>query len=306
LSGHAHAKAADSAEVKKLASLLERADALVIGPGLGRDKRVMDVAAEAIRMAGAMGLPTVIDGDALYLVSQQPDVVKGHTAAILTPNPVEFQRLVDAVTGKGGSGASASASSAKSQPRQAGDKRDHAAASSDGNASGTPQDDEEADAAAALSRALGGVAILRKGSRDIAVASTGAGAAEAEVAIVVGGGSPRRCGGQGDVLAGTLGTMLAWARRAGAFPSKSKGSGEHNSTSSSSLSSSSTSPHRLSPREALVACGYGAALLTRRAAAMAFSKHHRAMTTPDLIAELGGAFEDVFPDTLYQGGAADD
>ena len=59
----------------------------------------------------------------------------------------------------------------------------------------------------ALSIALGGVAVLKKGAVD--VLSVGE-----EVLLIHARGSPRRCGGQGDILAGCLGVALSWATQA--------------------------------------------------------------------------------------------
>ena len=76
-----------------------------------------------------------------------------------------------------------------------------------------------------VSRALGGVTILQKGAQDIICTNTG-GSSEADarvskvdasenteeqVAVDVPGGL-KRCGGQGDILSGTVGTALAWGK----------------------------------------------------------------------------------------------
>lgn len=58
----------------------------------------MQLAAKvALRLARQAGLYVVIDADGLWLVQNEPDVVKGYKRCILTPNVVEFQRLCDAV-----------------------------------------------------------------------------------------------------------------------------------------------------------------------------------------------------------------
>jgi ADP-dependent NAD(P)H-hydrate dehydratase / NAD(P)H-hydrate epimerase len=64
---------------------LGRADALVIGPGMGREAETLALAAS---VAGC-GLPAVIDADAL-----QPEVVRaGKAARIVTPHAGEFARI---------------------------------------------------------------------------------------------------------------------------------------------------------------------------------------------------------------------
>ena len=59
----------------------------------------------------------------------------------------------------------------------------------------------------ALSLALGGVIVFRKGESDLITSGT-------DVYAMHGSkGSPRRCGGQGDILAGSLGTAYYWATK---------------------------------------------------------------------------------------------
>lgn len=76
------------AAAEDIARVFPRIDALVIGPGLGRDEAVHEVTRALIRRAIEADLPLVLDGDALYLVSQEPDVIKGYANAVLTPNAV--------------------------------------------------------------------------------------------------------------------------------------------------------------------------------------------------------------------------
>ncbi|KUF88939.1 C-factor [Phytophthora nicotianae] len=79
--------------VERIAQVLPRLDSLVIGPGLGRDASVQEIARKVIAKAREANLPLVLDGDALYLVSVDPDTVKGYRNAILTPNAMEYARL---------------------------------------------------------------------------------------------------------------------------------------------------------------------------------------------------------------------
>lgn len=79
-------------------------------------------------------------------------------------------------------------------------------------------------------------------------------------------GSPRRCGGQGDVLSGILASFVAWAEQ-------------------------SDSP----TKHALIAASLGACMATRKGAHIAFERNKRSMTTPDLIACIGEAMEELFP-----------
>lgn len=68
-----------------------RADALLIGPGLGRDEDAKAVLAGAL----ARNLPAVLDADALVLLG--PDMLAGHAAArIATPHDGELAALAGA------------------------------------------------------------------------------------------------------------------------------------------------------------------------------------------------------------------
>lgn len=69
----------------------------VIGPGMGRDPATLSFAEKFIEKAKSLEKPLVIDGDALFLVSQKPDIVKGCSRFILTPNGGEFMRLQDSL-----------------------------------------------------------------------------------------------------------------------------------------------------------------------------------------------------------------
>ena len=63
--------------------------------------------------------------------------------------------------------------------------------------------DAERNPVARIRRALGNPIILLKGRTDIITNGT-------EVRTCSEEGSPRRCGGQGDLLAGALATFVAW------------------------------------------------------------------------------------------------
>jgi len=250
-----------AADADAWTALLSRMQVVVVGPGLGRDPVTLAHLPALVRGVAAAGLPLIIDGDGLYAVSRNPSLLAGVRDVVLTPNGGEFARLVEAFV------------------------------------PGMPAD--HGDAAAALSATLPGVVVVRKGARDeiwltpraataaanatIAAASAptpaGAGGGDlvmssspaegGHVVIVEDAGCPRRCGGQGDILAGALATWVAWARR------YARVHGE---------------PLQPLLQEAAAA----AASLTRAAGAAAFRKHGRATTAPDIIAQLGPAFAELF------------
>ncbi len=72
--------------LEQVAAAAERATALAIGPGLGRDPETLSLAMEIVK---ASAVPLVVDADAL-----QPDIVRAGTAPrILTPHAGEFSRI---------------------------------------------------------------------------------------------------------------------------------------------------------------------------------------------------------------------
>ncbi|MBS7458717.1 NAD(P)H-hydrate dehydratase [Coralloluteibacterium stylophorae] len=70
-----------------LSPLLERADVLALGPGLGKGDWGRALYARAL----AAGLPLVVDADALNLLAEAPQALRD---AVLTPHPGEAARLL--------------------------------------------------------------------------------------------------------------------------------------------------------------------------------------------------------------------
>ena len=79
----------------ELKSILSRLHTLVIGPGLGRQDYMQSQAKLAVRLAREHDMYLVIDADGLWMIQQDPDIIRGYTKAILTPNVVEFKRLCE-------------------------------------------------------------------------------------------------------------------------------------------------------------------------------------------------------------------
>ena len=77
--------------------MLPRLHVLVIGPGLGRDSAMQETCARVIAEARKQKIPFVLDADGLMLATQRPELVRGCTECILTPNVVEFGRLAEAM-----------------------------------------------------------------------------------------------------------------------------------------------------------------------------------------------------------------
>ncbi|KAI8591144.1 Ribokinase-like protein [Geranomyces variabilis] len=136
-----------------------------------------------------------------------------------------------------------------------------------------PFEDKDKDTAAQnLSKALGNVTILQKAGKDII--SNGN-----EVIECSAEGSPRRCGGQGDLLSGACATFLAWGKN---YQAKAW---DH--------PADPVLDKEFETRLPLVAA-WAACLLARSCSKAAFAKHRRAMTTSDLIEQIGPVFQSVF------------
>lgn len=216
----------------RIVQMLPRLDSLVIGPGLGRDASVQEITRQVLVKAKEVNLPVILDGDALYLVSLEPNTVKGYRNAILTPNAMEYARLC--VTTRLLSSIDV-AQAAKIPPDQ-------------------------------LSKALGYPVILQKGSVDTF--------SDGKITLTNEEfGSPRRCGGQGDILSGAIGTFAAWAKQA-------------------NLDDYEGNP--------LLFAVYGGSLLTRASSNVAFKEHQRSMTAPDVLCKIGKGFVKAFPDSSMQ------
>ena len=154
----------------------------------------------------------------------------GYSRAVITPNAMEFSRLVKAVL-----------------------QRDVAPC-----VSPDPRLVED------LANSMGNITVLHKGAPDLI--SNGRVTEEC-----VAGGSPRRCGGQGDVLSGTLATFLHWSTKAGDCPE---------------------------PGPEIVAA-WGAARLTRGCAEQAYRQSGRSSTTSDMITVIHQEFARLYESETF-------
>jgi ATP-dependent NAD(P)H-hydrate dehydratase len=141
--------------------------------------------------------------------------------------------------------------------------------------------------ASLISKALGGVLIVQKGPTDVIASNTTGAAADpaashvpadgaealAEAVEVDVEGGLKRCGGQGDILSGTIGAFLAWGKchEEGAF-------GEH----------------KIPTSKIPLLAAVGGSMVTRTASRRAFIREGRALVTQDMLGEVGSAFAEVF------------
>ncbi|MBO5546941.1 MAG: NAD(P)H-hydrate dehydratase [Bacteroidales bacterium] len=74
---------------------LDRFDAIAVGPGLGRQPQTAGALGKLLREASALGIPMVLDADALNILSANPKLLDAIPAgSVLTPHAGELQRLV--------------------------------------------------------------------------------------------------------------------------------------------------------------------------------------------------------------------
>ncbi|KAK4587151.1 hypothetical protein RGQ29_024037 [Quercus rubra] len=118
-----------------------------------------------------------------------------------------------------------------------------------------------------LAKGIGSITILRKGKSDL----ISDGETVKSVSIY---GSPRRCGGQGDILSGSVAVFLSWAR-------------QRLSAAEGDLPISKINP-------TVLGCIAGSALM-RKAASLAFQNKKRSTLTSDIIECLGKSLEDICP-----------
>ena len=238
----ADADAADAARrgvVDAVLKWLPAVNVLIIGPGLGRDPLVLSCLRDILGHARRLDLPCVVDGDGLQLVNAAPEVVRGNARVVLTPNVVEFARLYEHVLGE------------KDRPPQR-DDVDEDALGDEIRVSIDSGADDADSALVRLAASLRVGAVVEKGPEDhVATADGATGIVHASTRDCL-----RRCGGQGDVLAGVTGIFALWAARSNMD---------------------------------LLAASLAASFVTRQAASFAFAEHGRAMSTSDIIAHLPAA-----------------
>lgn len=73
----------------------ERADAVVLGPGIGDDPGSLELVGQVYRRLAEKGKPLVVDADALKALAEGEKLPR-HPRAVLTPHAGEFQRLAGA------------------------------------------------------------------------------------------------------------------------------------------------------------------------------------------------------------------
>lgn len=231
---------------------LPRLHALVIGPGLGRDKTVL---ANVEKLIGTLRkqenpVPLVVDADGLFLVTEKPDIIKQYGNCILTPNVMEFERLYEKVTGT-----KVNEQEKEKHPKQIAQR---------------------------LAQELQ-VNIFMKGHLDTLCSHNNHEPIQCGI-----DGSPRRCGGQGDLLAGALVTCYYWTIK------------NRDKIESSSSTNSDRSPKSLHRQGSAIqadsaqVAAYAASTLIRTSCHSVFNKLGRSMISVDVLKEIGPTFNRLF------------
>lgn len=218
--------------VKQVVPYLDRLHVLVIGPGLGRCPLVFAATARIIEEAKAQNLALVLDADALFFltVDEYKNILKEYENVVLTPNVVEYKRLIKA----------------------------HA----DGNCEGTDRDQNDHGF-------LGkGSIMIKKGAEDEIIGQAKDSTVARSLMVCRETGGLKRSGGLGDILAGTVATFLGWQ-----VILKSRGEQDED-------------------KDRAMPC-WSACCVTKRATNAAFEAKRRAMTAPDVLAEIGPAMIDM-------------
>ena len=261
--------------MERVTPWLHRMDALVVGPGLGRDPTMSEIAKRIIAFAHERDVPLVIDADGLRVLMEDQGLIReGHV--VLTPNKAELDRFSAQIAGS----------------------------------RGDPPPTTTIARARYVTSQLDGPVVVAKGEADIValdviVESTDGAAMPYRRHLVCDEpGSPRRCGGQGDVLAGAIAVFLAWATRSKeaecAVVRRIAGmDADVDADMEDLIANAGEGPdfalHPSLASAVSVVAAYAGCLVTRVAARAAFGRKRRSMLATDVIEELGDTMQRLFP-----------
>ncbi|NXE64291.1 NNRD dehydratase, partial [Calcarius ornatus] len=230
---------------------LPRLHSVVIGPGLGRDEVLLENAKGIIEKSKMKGIPIIIDAVSIFFISVSGLTLKNLFSKcsycvlqdglwLISQQPSLIQGYQRAIL----------------TPNYMEFSRLYEAMLRD------PVDSSDHHGCVLrLSQAMGNLTVVQKGERDLI--SDGE-----KVLVCSHEGSSRRCGGQGDLLSGSLGVLAHWAFVAGA--------------------------EKTNGQNPFLVAAFGACSLTRQSNQQAFQKFGRSMTASDMVSEVGTAFNKLF------------
>jgi ATP-dependent NAD(P)H-hydrate dehydratase len=242
--------------------ILSRMDAMVIGPGLGRDRVMWACAKKCFEVARHRNIPVVFDADALFMIDtssawsedNEMEKYKWHNGyVVFTPNVREYTYGFDP-NNPCGTTMSHVRSFLELERRDGIRHSGHRIYPS----------------------------ILAKGVDDIYVHLDGSQEGPIKFGNIP--GSKKRCGGQGDILSGVLAVFLAW--------SAEQYRREFEQRDAEHATIEEVKDHFR--RSSKLAC-FCASKLTREAARRAYEKQKRSLQSSDILLELPSALEDLFP-----------
>lgn len=263
---------------------LKRIHSIIIGPGLGRNENIMVSTSKIITQSLLYNIPIVLDGDGLWLISQikYRDLLltnnnndNNKNNIILTPNAMEFRRLwinyilkqdINSKLDKNNQIYIPPFDTIDLFEKLTSSKKDEKEEKSNDNLlkcdeilSCSEFDNiQHIHDTAKLSKALGGITILRKGAIDIITNGN-------KFILISKPYSLRRCGGQGDILSGIIGLWLYWCKQ-----------------------------YKQDDDNCIIAA-YAGSYLMRHFAVEAFNKYKRSTLTTDMIDCIPNVMQREFP-----------
>ena len=85
-------EALDRKSIPEMEWIIERADTVLVGPGLGREEEIENTVLELVKICKTEGKSLVVDADAIKAVGKDVDVIK-NSRAVITPHAGEFFNL---------------------------------------------------------------------------------------------------------------------------------------------------------------------------------------------------------------------
>lgn len=242
--------------VKSVTKWYDPLHAVVIGSGLGRDNAV-SLCLEDL-YSNLKDLVTVCDGDFFWFLLEKNKeslaerINKRSKVTVLTPNKVEFKRLWDFVKG------------ADDQTSEEDIKKEKAKLESvKANVIEISTDNPIVRDQVTIANKLNNVTILYKGEFDIITNGK-------EAYLVMKRGCRKRCGGQGDILAGLTSLYCCWDFQ------RQKGK------------EVSIDIEKISLVKGCILASY----ITRDAASRAYQKEKIGLTSPGVLDEVAAAIND--------------
>jgi len=81
-------------DIEIIENYIPKIDSVVIGPGLGSNKKTKDAVEKIILKCAKRGKSLVIDADAIQVVGKKPEIIK-YTETVITPHAGEFKELTN-------------------------------------------------------------------------------------------------------------------------------------------------------------------------------------------------------------------